>query len=366
MQQRGRYFLFANLCLLLAASGAFAQYVPFYPIEIYFSPLGTTNNLPGANPDRYALFSAAKIILEKDLPAPEKFANSLSFIGNIEHYNGSTEARTYFPLMANPVLRSHYFMTDIVTFGTEINGTYEQYPDVSRKNTAAYDNYKLRLRPFLYVIPTPASIVKLMATIGASRNSDNAGKDYDLFKYELTTILLGKFNTRYFLVPYAYTDQYYNLPARSSGGIVNLQNPNLTERGFGITAGARHGSFKYGYSEAAVEYEHNSDLVFGANNYHKLKLTTRWENQYFTERYGFLIMADYVHYESSNDIYSFPDPSRANEPLAQDEIIGDVMFILNLNRNVSLRPEYIIINKSFSNSYNYNKHRYALNLHVWW
>ncbi|MBN1129934.1 MAG: hypothetical protein JXA71_13155 [Chitinispirillaceae bacterium] len=352
---------------LSVCSVCLAQYVPFYPIEVYFSPVGYTNNLPGSAPDKYATFSAVKIVLEKDLPGGKSIANTMGFIGTIEHYNGVTQARTYYPLMANPVVRSHFFLTDIFTLGTELNGIYEQFPDFDPSgNTRAYDNYKLRVRPFFYVIPTPASIVKFMATLGGCRNSDKAGKDYDFYKYELTTIWLGKFNTRYFVVPYAFSDRYYNLPARSADGTVNLLNPNLSEQGYGLTLGARRGSFKYGYSEAAIEYERNSDIVFSANSYHKLKLTSRWENQYFTERYGFLIMFDYVHYESRNDIYTFPDPIRQNERLGQDEMIGDAMFILNINRNVSVRPEYIIINKRYSHGYTYNKHRYALNLHVWW
>ncbi|MBN2038134.1 MAG: hypothetical protein JW768_15440 [Chitinispirillaceae bacterium] len=342
-----------------------AQYVPFYPIEVYYGFVGSTNSVPGCDPKLHATFSAVKVDMVKDLPSTKHLTNTFVFTGSIEHYHSHTGARTYFPFMVSPLLRSHFFATDIFTLGTEINGTLEFFPHIeSTGNARRYNNYKARVRPFWYLIATPNAIVKMMATLGACRNSDKVGKDYDIFKYELRTIFLMKHNTRLFAVPYLFNDAYHNLPARSGDGALNPGNPNLKEQGYGLTLGARHGSFRFGYSEAAFEYEKNVDMIYGANSYHKVKFISRWENHYFTERFGFLLMGDAARYISKEAVYGFPDPSRPAERLGQVEIMADIMLIFNINRNVSLRPEYTKIYKHITGGNEYDKDRYALNVHV--
>jgi hypothetical protein len=367
MQIKIRQVTIAQFVLFSLFTCSHAQYVPFFPTEIYFSPLGFTNNLPGCDPKLNAGFSAIKLILDKDLPSTKKLANSFSFIGNFEHYLDYTKARGYFPLMLNPTLRSHFFCTEIFTVGFIASGDYELYPDIDKSgNAICYNHFELKMQPFFYVIPTPNTIVKVLISAKGGRNSSNAGQDYNLFRYEVTGIYLTTRNTRVFLVPYLYNDRYLNLPARSADGSLNAKNPNLREQGYGCALGLRHGSFKWGYSEGAFEYERNTDVIYDANSYQKFKGSVRFQNQYIAKKYGYALSFDYTRYLSKNAIYGFQSATQLNERLGQIEIVGDVMLIYNLNRNVSLRPEYTKLYKNVIKTYRYDKDRVALTLHVLW
>lgn len=352
------------ICAFFAAA-ACAQYVPYFPTEVYFSPIGYTNNIPGCKPQFGAAFSSVRIIVDKDLPSTEKLSNTINFTGNIERYLDFTQSRGYFPLLASPVLRSQYFCTDILTLGMEINGDYELYPGADNiGNSTSYNHYQLQATPFLYIIPTPNSIAKVSVNTGAYRNSSKLGQDYDLYKYDVEMIFLASHNTRFFLDPFVFNDAYYNLPARSADGTDNSRNPNLMERGYGCAFGLRQGSFVFGYTEAAFEYEKSNDMVYDANTYQKFKLSLRFQNQFIAKKYGYLVALDGTRYYSKNNIYGFPEASRTTEQLGQMEFVGDLMFIYNINRNFSLRPEYTKIYKDVVNSYKYDKDHFALTLHL--
>ncbi len=366
----------ALLVFLIINVPCTAQIVPFYPVEIFFNPCGYTNRLPGCKPDLYSTFSSVKVVLNKDLPSPEKFANTVSFVGNLELYHDITKSRDYTPLSLNPAIRTHLFLSDIFTPGLELNGNLEFLPGTDGDtNTINIKNYRLRIRPFTYLAVAPNILLQQMATFGISKNSDSTqmifGKDpkmvfrdYYVLKYDLTFIYFTPFHTRIFLAPYGFYNQFEDLPARSEDGTPDYNNPKLREAGFGCAIGFRYQTFTWGFTEGVFEVERNTDLIYDANSYTKLKFNTKWENQYFTERFGYLVMFDWIRHISKNFATGFPDETNLTGELGQLEIRGDVMIILNLNRNVSLRPEFDLIYKTMPGNIKFTKFRYWMHLHI--
>ncbi len=396
------YFLHTFILFLLIIVPSIGQVVPFYPVEFFFNPCGFTNSLPGNKPELYSSFSSVKVVLDKDLPSTEKLSNTISFVGNLELFHSISRSRDYTPMLLNPVIRTQIFAGDVFTPGLELNGNLEFLPGVDDSgNIYNVKNYRFRIRPFSYFIVTPNLIFKQIATFGISKNSGSTRKafgsnvvytdtidtiigtdtitgkkatnstdyqmiseDYNIIRYDATFIYLTGFNTRIFLVPYCFNNRFYDLPARSADGSPDINNPKLRERGFGFALGFRYSTFSWGYIEAAFEYERNRDLIYDANSYTKLKIGTKWENQYFTERFGYFLMFDWIRHISKNFATGFPEGSDFTGVLGQLEIRGDIMAILNINRNVSVRPEFDLIYKKMSEDRIFKKFRYWMHLHV--
>lgn len=398
--------------LLCVATSSFSQIVPYYPIEIFFSPLGYTNQLPGCNPDLYTTQSSLKIVLNKDLPSTERVNNTITILGNLDFIHSLNNARDYFPFMINPALRTHFFANDIFTLGLDINGNVENSPGI-KKNLRVFRsvNYRLRIRPFLYQIISPNLIFHQMLTYGVSKFDEKTGvegkittkvdtfkvnnangmetdsieivksasteifmvyRDYNVYKYEAKFIYFTPFHTRIFFVPFVFYNQYKDLPARDSSGVTDPTNIKLRETGGGFALGLRYSTFSWGFTEAAFEYERNVDLIHAANSYTKYKLSTKWENQYFTQRFGYMLMFNWIKHVSDNFATGFPEESNISGVLGQVEINLDVMPIINLNRNVSLRPDFYFIYKDLPSSgeetikgrEDIKKFRYSLHLHI--
>ncbi len=294
--------LFSMFCITLNA-----QIVPFYPVEIFFCPVGYTNSLPGCNPNLYTTFSSLKVILTKDLPYLNKISNNITFVTNIIKYHNFTQTRNYHPLSFNPTLTTHFFGSDIYTLGLDMIGDLEFLPRINYESDLNHSlirnfnfiNYRFRVRPFHYVILTPNLILQQLFTFGRSynshtqlrQNSDNklqsVSNDYSIFRADLKAIYFTKFHTRLFLVPYYFKTQYFDI-AINKKKLIDKKLPKLREEGFGCTIGLRYMTFTWGVAEAAFEFEKNIDKTEGGNSYIKLKFSTKWENQYFTERFGYL------------------------------------------------------------------------------
>lgn len=379
-----------------------AQIVPYYPVEIFFCPAGYTNNLPGCDPNLYTTFSSLKVVLNKDLPSPERFSNTIALIANIIKYHNMTKSKSYHPLSLNPVLTTHFFATETFTLGIDIVGNMEflpgmeidpevannveynlqQNPELASEfqinnyiNTFNYQNYRFRIRPFHYVILTPNFIMQNIFTYGRSYNSDKVARinsqnkfeqvsnDYWIIRYELNTIYFTKFHTRIFLIPYYYKTQYYDI-AINENRQLDKTLPKLREDGFGCTIGIRYMTFRWGFAEGAFEYERNIDMTNGGNSYTKLKFNAKWENQYFTERFGYLVIFDLIKYISEGDVFDFKGNTNLDPKFGQLEIRADVMPIFNINRNVSIRPELDIVYREYTDGQNTMKYRYWLHLHI--
>jgi hypothetical protein len=350
--------------------------VPFYPVEISLTPCGYTNSLPGNDPDLYTTFSSLKVVLNKDLPAGERFSNTITLIANIIKYHNLTKSRDYHPFSINPTVTTHFFATDIFTLGLDLIGNMEYLPGINiDRNTFNYRNYRFRIRPFHYVIMHPNVILQQLFTYGRSYNSDKSGRlnsqdkiemvsnDYSVLRYELKAIYLSKFHTRFFLIPYYFQNQYYDI-AIDAQKKIDLNLPKLNEEGFGCTVGMRYMTFSWGYAEGSFEYERNFDLTYGGNSYTKLKFNTRWENQYFTERFGYLGMLDLINHISEGNPVNFKESADGVQEVGQLEFRVDIMPIFNINRNVSIRPEFDMVYRNFTDRPDTIKNRYWLHLHV--
>jgi len=364
------------LPLLFLSSKGFSQLVPFYPIEIFFCPVGYSNGLPGCKPDLYSTFSSLKVVLNKDLPSLDKIGNTISFVANIIEYHDITKSRNYHPFSLAPTLTTHFFATDIFTLGIDLIGNMEFLPGLDlNSNMFNYQNYRVRIRPFHYLILTPDLILQQLFTYGRSINSDKIARmnsqnrlelisnDYSLWKYELKLIYFTKFHTRIFFIPYAFQTQYDDVAVNE---IMKIDKtiPKLNEEGFGLTLGMRYSTFTWGYAEGSFEYEKSIDRTYGGNSYDKFKFDAKWENQYFTERFGYLMMFQLAKHNSNSDLTDYKSFIDTYQELGQVEIRADVMPIFNINRNVSLRPEFDLVRRIYTDKPNTTSYRYWLHLHV--
>lgn len=354
----------------------YAQLVPYYPIEIFFNPCGYTNSIPGCKPDLYTTFSSLKVVMTKDLPSLPRLANTINFIGNVELYHNITKSRDYTPFSLNPALRTHFFANDIFTPCLEINGNIEFLPGQDlNSNVFQYTNYRLRIRPFHYLIATPNLILQQIFTYGISYNTEKTAllnkngapqkvsRDYNLLKYEASAIYLSPFHTRIFLAPYLYQNQYDDI-ALATDGKIDMNRPKLREVGFGCAFGMRYKTFTWGYTEGVVEVERNVDVSDSANTYSKIKFSTKWENQYFTEKFGYLLGFDIMKHYFEQRIYNFITGTIDDLELGRLEIRVDVMPIININRNVSFRPEFDLFYRDVPGKNDTKKFRYWLHLHI--
>ena len=362
--------------LLCFAVNSYGQLVPYYPVEIFFNPCGYTNTIPGNKPGLYTTFSSLKMVLNKDLPSTARIANTVNFVGNVELYHDITKSRDYTPFSINPVLKTHFFANDIFTPCLEINGNLEMLPGLDLNgNVFRYTNYRLRIRPFHYLMITPNVIFQQIFTYGFSYNTDKTAmlskndvpekvsRDYQILRYEAIAIYLSPFHTRIFLAPFYFNNQYDDI-SLSKDGKIDKNQPKLREVGYGCALGLRYKTFTWGYTEGALEVERNNDVSNGANTYTKLKFSTKWENQYFTERFGYLVGFDIMKHFFERTITNFITGTIDDMQLGRLEIRLDVMPIVNINRNVSLRPEFDLYYKDIPGKNDTKKFRYWLHIHV--
>ncbi len=379
---RGQYFksilktIILFLTIALFGTNVQSQVVPFYPIELFFCPVGYTNNIPGNPIGNYNTFSSFKMVLNKDLPAPERFSNTISIVSNIIKYHDVTKAVDYHPFALSPILTTHFFATDIFTLGMDVVGDVEFLPGTnSGGSTFSYQNYRFRLRPFHYLIVTPSLIAQQVFTYGRSFNSDESARlnsddqlelisnDYTIMKYQLKSIYFTKFHTRIFLIPYFFITQYHDIAINKQKKI-DRSLQKLREEGYGLTFGMRYMTFTWGFAEGSFEVERNVDKATGGNTYTKIKLNAKWENQYFTERFGYLFSFDFIRHISDDNLLDLKNQFDGDPQLGRIELRGDIMPIFNVNRNVSIRPEFDIIYRDFTDRPSVTKYRYWLHLHV--
>jgi hypothetical protein len=283
-----------------------------------------------------------------------------------------TLARDYHPMSLNPVLRNYYFLNDIFTLGLEINGNLESIPSYDEQgNVNAIWNRRLRITPFHFAIAHPNFILQESFTLGFSRNSGKSffeghmlRNDYDIFRYELKAMYLTKYHFSLFVMPYLYSNRYLELPARSSDGIIKLENPKLNEKGLGAALGLKYHTFKLGIWELVSEYLKNRDKVFGANSYHMWKSRISCENPYFTGFFGYYFRLEGAYYVSGRMVTHFDEVIKERGELAQAEYFGDIMLIFYINKNVSIRPEYDVIFRKYRERGNLSKFRFWFNLHI--
>ncbi len=187
-----------TLLLLLAVyTLSAAQYAAFYPMEIFFTPIGFQNRIVGdTDKESYTTFSALRVALNKDIPSPSFMSNKFIFNGSVEQYHKIGKQRNYFPLFLNPVLKSHFFISDVVTLGVEFNGGLESLyglkepvmetkqdvliNDLFENDTATALSYKPvtmiydrrgRIIPFFYIALTPDLLIYNAFTYGRSSYS---------------------------------------------------------------------------------------------------------------------------------------------------------------------------------------------------
>jgi len=369
-----KYFLLVTILVLLNADFCRGQLIPYFPIEISFNPFGITNEIPG-DPGAYSSFSSLKTVLFKEIASTDKFSNSLGFDGVLDFYHDITKARDYTPIYTNATSRSMFFINDIFTLGIELIGNVVTQPGISKGTLFNLVNYRSRIRPFHYVVVTPNLLIQEAATIGFSRHSDSTEvevatgtrtpllKDYNLFKFEINAIYFTPFKTRFFLAPYAFYNQYMELPARSGDGTPNENNPKLREQGIGCALGARYSTQALGFSEIAFEFERNTDMIFDANSYTKLKVHVRSENQFVNDRIGYSIMAIYTAHISKNFSTGFGDDTNLTGELGQKELIIDIIPIYNFSKFLSLRPEYEFVYRDISGP-NYRRSLFRIQMHI--
>ncbi len=410
-----RLFFRSLQYLLLISIVSFGQYAAFYPTEIFFTPVGIQNRIPADTSDSYSTFSALRISLNKDLPSSSFISNKFIFSGSVEKYHQVGLQRDYMPLYLNPVVRSHFFLSDIITLGVDFNGNFESiygsdapskaipYKDTlddtfigkeyllhKGEETAPNNPLKMlynrrgRLIPFCYIALTPDLLMYSAFTFGRSNYSQEvltatglSKKDYLILKAESKFIYFTPFHIRLFFAPYTFKNNYLETPARSKDGFPNKNNPLLREEGFGASIGARYSTFRWGYVELQSEVERNEDKVFGANSYTKLLFNLKLENQYFTERFGYIIGTEWAkHYFNVYKIDNTPIQSE-DEDLSNIVYKLDIMPIINMSRNLSIRPQYDMTYK-YDITYKYEKdnkildeskqtkHRFWLHIHLLW
>ena len=368
------FLIFALFLTLLNATFCRGQLIPYFPVEISFNPFGVTNTVPG-DPGSSTSLSSLKVVLFKEIISTAYFSNSLNFDGVLDFYHDISKARDYTPVYTNASTRSMFFINDIFTLGIELIENVVTQPGVRKGSLFNVINYRTRIRPFHYVVLTPNLLLQEAATIGLSRYSDSTEvevapgtrmpilKDYNLFKFEMNAIYFTPFKTRIFLAPYVFHNQYMELPARSEDGTPDENNPKLREQGIGCALGVRYSTKAIGFSEAAFEYEYNTDKIFDANSYTKLKVQIRSENQFVNDRFGYSVMAIYTAHISKNFSTGFGDDTNMSGKLGQRELIFDIIPMYNFNRFLSFRPEYEFVYQDVSGP-NYRRSLFRIQIHV--
>lgn len=382
--------------ILLWTLPLWAAYAQFYPIEIFINPVGVENQVPGSPSEDYSTFSALRISLNKDLPSNKKISNKFILSGSSQWYHQAGKERDFFPFYINPIVRSHFFLSDIVTAGIELNGHFESLYGIDLPDIAKYIdtvsvngdlfssgsvaapplrmlyNRRGRAIPFFYIALTPDLLMYNAFTFGNSAFTKETfsklgmiKNDYNILKAESKFIYFSPIHIRFFIAPYVYKNNYLYRTARSAEGLEDINNPLLREEGFGSSFGARYSTFRWGYIEFQTELEKNIDKIFGSNNYKKVLVSLKLENQYFTERFGYIISADFTRHFFTNYVTS-SDPSDSDTGRKADKVARvDVMPIINFSRNVSLRPQYDMTYKKDEDG-SKKKHRFWLHLHFLW
>ncbi|MBN1984495.1 MAG: hypothetical protein JW795_23415 [Chitinivibrionales bacterium] len=361
--------------LLFPPSLCRGQIVPFFPTEVFFTPIGFTNAIVGTDPKLYTPFSHLKVGLTKDVVTTEKYAFTVDAAASCAVYHHITKARDYIPLFGSGILRSHYFFNDIFTLGLELTAMGESLPGADSLGMVFhYNHYTLKVQPFFYLAVTPNLILQQLISITSSVNkgfedrSPQQANDYTLQKFELIVLYFTPYNTRFFGSPYLFSDRYLKLSAPAANGKQALDNPPLRETGFGIATGARYEKSDWGYAEAACEYERNIDRIFGGNDYQKLKVSAGRENQFYRQWFGFMLMGDVAYYLFPN-IKAPLNPKNIDQTNPSGEVNQwearlDVMPIYNINRNVSIRPEFDMIYRKKNSADAFRKYRFWLHLHI--
>ena len=353
----------------------YSQIVPFYPIEIYFTPVGLTSSAPTMTTARYIPFSYAKCFLTRDLFNTPLWSQTIDINANFGMYQTITDSRDYFPFFTKASLQTNFFINEIFTMGIEEICSVENLPGISKyMYLFSYKNVLLNTRPFLYLMVTPNIILQHRGTFIVSKNYQYRSvalkqpNDYMLNKIEVIAIYLTTFNTRIFVSPYLFTNRYLFLSAPNQNGSKSELNPMLQEQGFGICSGIKYEKVEWGFLECSVEYEKNQDIIFGGNTYQKYKIGAAWENQFYRERFGYFFAADFTYYRFYNP-FSAIDPKKTNqsEPnfdLNQLEYKFDTMLMYNINRNISLRPEYDFFIRKKKGDKQTLKNRFWFHLHI--
>lgn len=369
-----KYYLLITILILLNANFCRGQLIPYFPIEISFNPCGVTSTVPG-DPGSYTSLSTLKMVLFKEMISTTRFSNSLGFDGVLDFYHDISKARDYTPVYTNATSRSMFFINDIFSLGIELIGNLVTQPGTRNGSLFNLINYRARIRPFHYVVLTPNLLLQEVATIGISKHSDSTEvevapgtripllKDYNLFKFEINAIYFTPFKARIFLAPYVFHNQYIELLARSEDGSPNENNPKLREQGIGCALGVRYSTQALGFSEIAFEYERNTDKIFDANSYTKLKVHIRSENQFVNDRIGYSVMAIYTAHISKNFSTGFGDETNMTGELGQKELILDIIPMFNFNRFLSFRPEYEFVYRDISGP-NYKRSLFRIQIHV--
>ena len=372
----------AIVFLLGAAIQSSAQLVD-YPIEVSFNPCGFGNRVPGQNPTFYGSFSSIRMALFKELVASKRYSNSLGIDASVDFYHTISKARDFNPAFTTVSSRSMFFISDIFSIGGELVGNIETIPGINKeRNIFDLVNYRGRIRPFLYIVLTPDLILEEIFTIGFSTYADSSlsevnpgvfglvSNDYSIFKYEMTAIYLTSFNTRFFLTPYVFSDRYRNITARSADGKPNKNNPPLREDGLGCALGAKYTTVYWGFSEGAIEAEMNRDECFDANSYFKYRLYFKSENKFLTKKFGYSAMVSWAQHfsakfkEGDQILIGKLSTTSSTGQLGLKECVIDGLFIYNINRYLSIRPEYEYIYRYMSRNNTFKRTQVRMFFHV--
>ncbi len=365
------------LCYLLFVGVMYrpctAQVIPYFPVEISFSPCGVSNQIP-AQPNDVSTISSLRMVFFKEPLTTRRVSSSISFDGVLDFYHNLAKTRNYNPLYTNAVSNTMLFVNDIFTLGTEVIGNVVTEVGTDKNNTIFNQfNYRARVRPFFFVVLTPDLILKEYTTIGMSRYGHKTKvpgvpypikKDYDIYKAELNLIYFTPFKTRIFLSPYLYTNRYYEL--FKSNDTLMATMPALREEGIGCALGFLYTTPGWGFSMAAFEYERNVDKISGANNYHKLKAYTKWENIFLTDRLGYSIGLFWTSHmaDKEGNATGFGDNTNPTGELGQNELIIDIMPNFNFNKFLSIRPEYEFIYRDLKTGPTYKRNLFRLFFYV--
>jgi hypothetical protein len=296
--------------------------------------------------------------------------------GTYQRYLSDVNADTYHPFTVQPKLNTYFFVNDIFTAGLDARAKIFSIPGMDGTN-AVYSITRTNVRggPFHYLFITPTLILREQLSAGVSKNTARTlfqsgmyYNDYTMLRYDAKLICLTPFHIRLLCNGYLFSTAFSDLPAATAEGVFDEHNPRLHERGFGIALGAKYYHYRWGQPEISVEYVRNRDHSFGAhyrgwNDYDKITARFAWENQYFIRWFGYLLQASLSQINAENEAMGMTKDNLFGR-LWRYEAAADMIAIFNINRNVSLRPEYDVLYQRRAQGEAVVQNRFWLNLNV--
>ena len=110
------------------------QVIPYFPVEISFSPCGVANQIP-AQPKEISTISSLRMVFFKEPLTTRRLSNSISFDGVLDFYHNTVKSRNYSPIYTNVLSNTMLFVNDIFTLGAEVIGNVVTEVGTDKNNT---------------------------------------------------------------------------------------------------------------------------------------------------------------------------------------------------------------------------------------